>query len=224
MRRSDAPLASIACTYVRRASDGSLRVPHPCAQDPLFVLYTSGSTGKPKGVLHSTGGYMIYAATTSKYVFDLQDGDTFFCTADCGWITGHSYVTYGPMLNRATQLIFEGVPSHPDAGRLWRIADKYGVTQLYTAPTAIRALMRVGDDPVTSTSRASLRLLGSVGEPINPEAWRWYYEVRDRRRDVAEIGISASISRTCRRALRRWWARSAARSWTRGGRPRLAGS
>ena len=123
---------------------------------------------------------MIYAATTSKYVFDLQDGDTFFCTADCGWITGHSYVTYGPMLNKATQLIFEGVPSHPDAGRLWRIADKYGVTQLYTAPTAIRALMRVGDGPVTSTSRASLRLLGSVGEPINPEAWRWYYEVRDR--------------------------------------------
>ena len=113
---------------------------------------------------------MIYAATTSKYVFDLQDGDTFFCTADCGWITGHSYVTYGPMLNRATQLIFEGVPSHPDAGRLWRIADKYGVTQLYTAPTAIRALMRVGDGPVTSTSRASLRLLGSAGEPINPEA------------------------------------------------------
>ena len=167
---------------------------------------------------------MIYAATTSKYVFDLQDGDTFFCTADCGWITGHSYVTYGPMLNKATQLIFEGVPSHPDAGRLWRIADKYGVTQLYTAPTAIRALMRVGDDPVTSTSRASLRLLGSVGEPINPEAWRWYYEVRDRRRDVAEMYISASIPRTSRRALRRWWARSAARSLTRGGRPRRAGS
>jgi len=147
------------------------------AEDPLFVLYTSGSTGKPKGVLHTTGGYMVYAATTSKYIFDLKPDDTFFCTADCGWITGHSYVTYGPMLNRATQLVFEGVPSYPDAGRLWRAVDKYQVSQLYTAPTAIRALMRVGDEPVTSTSRASLKLLGSVGEPINPEAWRWYHSV-----------------------------------------------
>ena len=147
------------------------------AEHPLFVLYTSGSTGKPKGVLHTTGGYMVGAATTSKYIFDLQEGDTFFCTADCGWITGHSYVAYGPMLNRATQLVFEGVPSHPDGGRLWRMVDKYKVTQLYTAPTAIRALMALGDDPVKATSRASLKLLGSVGEPINPEAWRWYHEV-----------------------------------------------
>mmetsp|Transcript_13996 Transcript_13996/g.23183 ORF Transcript_13996/g.23183 Transcript_13996/m.23183 type:complete len:709 (-) Transcript_13996:333-2459(-) len=147
------------------------------SEDPLFVLYTSGSTGKPKGVIHTTGGYMVYAATTSKYIFDLQDTDVFFCTADCGWITGHSYVTYGPMLNGVTQVIFEGVPSFPDAGRLWRAVDKYQITQLYTAPTAIRALMRFGDDPVLATSRSSLRLLGSVGEPINPEAWRWYHEV-----------------------------------------------
>ena len=120
---------------------------------------------------------MIYAATTSKYIFDLKPEDTFFCTADCGWITGHSYVAYGPMLNGATQLVYEGVPSHPDAGRMWRAVDKYEVTQLYTAPTAIRALMRSGDEPVTSTSRKSLKLLGSVGEPINPEAWRWYHQV-----------------------------------------------
>jgi len=157
--------------------DASCAVEWMSAEDPLFVLYTSGSTGKPKGVLHTTGGYMVYSATTSKYIFDMKPEDTFFCTADCGWITGHSYVTYGPMLNRATQLVFEGVPSYPDAGRLWRAVDKYEVTQLYTAPTAIRALMRSGDEPVTSTSRASLKLLGSVGEPINPEAWRWYHEV-----------------------------------------------
>jgi len=147
------------------------------AEDPLFILYTSGSTGKPKGVLHTTGGYMVYTATTSKYIFDLQQDDVFFCTADCGWITGHSYVTYGPMLNRATQVIFEGVPSYPDAGRFWRIVDLHHVTQLYTAPTAIRALMRTGDEPVKATSRKSLKLLGSVGEPINPEAWRWYHDV-----------------------------------------------
>jgi len=140
------------------------------------VLYTSGSTGKPKGVLHTTGGYMVYAATTSKYIFDLQDDDVFFCTADCGWITGHSYVAYGPLLNRASQLVFEGVPSYPDAGRLWRMVDKYKVSQLYTAPTAIRALMAAGDEPVKAASRSSLKLLGSVGEPINPEAWRWYFE------------------------------------------------
>jgi len=120
---------------------------------------------------------MVYAATTSKYIFDMKPDDVFFCTADCGWITGHSYVAYGPLLNRATQLVFEGVPSHPDAGRMWRAVDKYEVTQLYTAPTAIRALMRSGDEPVTSTSRKSLKLLGSVGEPINPEAWRWYHQV-----------------------------------------------
>jgi len=147
------------------------------AEDPLFVLYTSGSTGKPKGVCHTTGGYMVYAATTSKYIFDLQDGDTFFCTADCGWITGHSYVAYGPLLNGASQLVFEGVPSFPDAGRLWRMCDKYQVSQLYTAPTAIRALMAAGEEPVKAAKRSSLKLLGSVGEPINPEAWRWYYEV-----------------------------------------------
>jgi len=147
------------------------------AEDPHFVLYTSGSTGKPKGVLHTVGGYMVYAATTTKYVFDLKTDDVFFCTADCGWITGHSYVAYGPLLNGATQVIFEGVPSYPDASRLWKICDKFSVTQIYTAPTAIRALMRVGDDPVKATSRASLRLLGSVGEPINPEAWRWYHSV-----------------------------------------------
>ena len=147
------------------------------SEHPLFILYTSGSTGKPKGVLHTTGGYMVYAATTTKYVFDLQPEDVYFCTADCGWITGHSYVAYGPLLNGASQVIFEGVPSFPDAGRLWRIVDKYNVAQLYTAPTAIRALMRLGTAPLEGTSRKSLKLLGSVGEPINPEAWRWYYEV-----------------------------------------------
>ena len=140
-------------------------------------MCVDSSTGKPKGVLHTTGGYMVYSATTSKYIFDLQQDDIFFCTADCGWITGHSYVTYGPLLNGATQLVFEGVPSHPDPGRMWRCVDKHQVTQLYTAPTAIRALMRSGEDPVKATSRKSLKLLGSVGEPINPEAWRWYHEV-----------------------------------------------
>ena len=159
------------------AADASCPCEWVDSEDPLFVLYTSGSTGKPKGVLHTTGGYMVYAATTSKYIFDMKPDDVFFCTADCGWITGHSYVTYGPLLNRATQLVYEGVPSHPDAGRLWRAVDKYKVTQLYTAPTAIRALMRSGDEPVTASSRASLQLLGSVGEPINPEAWRWYHSV-----------------------------------------------
>ena len=159
------------------AADASCDVEWMESEDPLFVLYTSGSTGKPKGVLHTTGGYMVYAATTTKYIFDLQEGDTFFCTADCGWITGHSYVAYGPLLNKATQLVFEGVPSHPDPGRIWRMVDKYSVTQLYTAPTAIRALMAVGDEPVKATSRKSLKLLGSVGEPINPEAWRWYNDV-----------------------------------------------
>jgi len=147
------------------------------SEDPLFVLYTSGSTGKPKGVVHTTGGYMVYSATTTKYIFDLKPDDVYFCTADCGWITGHSYVTYGPLLNRGTQVIFEGVPSYPDSGRLWRAVDKYSVNQLYTAPTALRALMRSGDDAVKATSRESLRVLGSVGEPINPEAWRWYHDV-----------------------------------------------
>ena len=147
------------------------------AEDPLFILYTSGSTGKPKGVLHTTGGYMVYAATTHKYVFDYHDGDIYWCTADIGWITGHSYIVYGPLLNGATSVMFEGVPNYPDPSRFWQVVDKYGVNQFYTAPTAIRALMKEGDDWVTKTSRKSLRLLGSVGEPINPEAWRWYHEV-----------------------------------------------
>ena len=146
------------------------------AEDPLFLLYTSGSTGKPKGVEHHSGGYMVYAATTFKYIFDHQPGDVFFCTADVGWITGHSYVAYGPLLNGATQLVFEGVPTFPDNARLWRMVDKHKVSQLYTAPTAIRSLMRFGEEPLEGTSRASLKLLGSVGEPINPEAWRWYFD------------------------------------------------
>ena len=147
------------------------------AEAPSFILYTSGSTGKPKGILHTTGGYLLGAATSFKYTFDTQEGDIFFCTADCGWITGHSYVTYGPLLNGATQVVFEGVPSYPTASRLWEIVDKYAVTHLYTAPTAIRAFMGAGDEFVTRTSRASLKLLGTVGEPINPEAWRWFFEV-----------------------------------------------
>lgn len=147
------------------------------AEAPSFILYTSGSTGKPKGILHTTGGYLLGAATSFKYTFDTHEGDVFFCTADFGWITGHSFVTYGPLLNGATQVVFEGVPSYPTASRLWEIVDKYAVTHLYTAPTAIRAFMGAGDEFVTRTSRASLKLLGSVGEPINPEAWRWYFEV-----------------------------------------------
>ena len=147
------------------------------AEDPLFILYTSGSTGKPKGLLHTTGGYLVYAAMTHEYVFDYQDGDVFWCTADVGWITGHSYIVYGPLLNGATQVFFEGVPTYPDASRFWQVVDKHKVTQFYTAPTAIRALMQQGDSFVEGTSRDSLRLLGTVGEPINPEAWRWYHEV-----------------------------------------------
>ncbi|WOL02524.1 hypothetical protein Cni_G11243 [Canna indica] len=147
------------------------------AEDPLFLLYTSGSTGKPKGVLHTTGGYMVYTATTFKYAFDYKPSDVYWCTADCGWITGHSYVTYGPLLNGATVLVFEGAPSYPDAGRCWDIVDKYKVTLFYTAPTLVRALMREGDEYVTRYSRKSLRVLGSVGEPINPTAWRWFYNV-----------------------------------------------
>jgi acetyl-CoA synthetase len=153
----------------------------PCeptdAEDPLFILYTSGSTGKPKGVLHTTGGYGVWTATTFRYVFDYQPDEVFWCTADIGWVTGHSYVVYGPLLNGATQVIFEGVPSWPDPGRIWDVVDRHRVNIIYTAPTAIRSLMREGDEHVRSRSRASLRLLGTVGEPINPEAWRWYHEV-----------------------------------------------
>ena len=147
------------------------------AEDPLFILYTSGSTGKPKGVLHTTGGYLLYAALTHKYVFDYHDGDVYWCTADVGWVTGHSYIVYGPLANGATSLVFEGVPTYPDASRFWQVIDKHQVSIFYTAPTALRALMRAGDDPVRASSRRSLRLLGSVGEPINPEAWAWYYRV-----------------------------------------------
>ncbi|HEY9345708.1 MAG TPA: acetate--CoA ligase, partial [Inquilinus sp.] len=147
------------------------------AEDPLFILYTSGSTGKPKGVLHTTGGYLVYAAMTHQYVFDYHDGDIYWCTADVGWVTGHSYILYGPLANGATTLMFEGVPNYPDTSRFWQVVDKHKVNIFYTAPTAIRALMRDGEGPVKKTSRASLRLLGSVGEPINPEAWLWYHRV-----------------------------------------------
>ena len=147
------------------------------AEDPLFILYTSGSTGKPKGVLHSTGGYLVYASMTHKYVFDYHDGEVYWCTADVGWVTGHSYIVYGPLANGATTLMFEGVPNYPDTSRFWQVVDKHKVNIFYTAPTAIRALMRDGDDPVKRTKRSSLRLLGSVGEPINPEAWLWYHNV-----------------------------------------------
>ncbi|MCW4455861.1 acetate--CoA ligase [Flavobacterium sp. MXW15] len=147
------------------------------AEDPLFILYTSGSTGKPKGVLHTTGGYLLYAAYTHEAVFDLREDDIYWCTADVGWVTGHSYIVYGPLANGATSLMFEGVPNYPDVSRFWQVIDKHQVTIFYTAPTAIRALMREGEEPVKKTSRSSLRLLGSVGEPINPEAWRWYYDV-----------------------------------------------
>jgi acetyl-CoA synthetase len=147
------------------------------AEDPLFILYTSGSTGRPKGVLHTTGGYLVYVAMTHQYVFDYHDGDVYWCTADVGWVTGHSYIVYGPLANGATTLMFEGIPNYPDFSRFWRIIDKHKVSIFYTAPTAIRALMREGDSYVTATSRKSLRVLGSVGEPINPEAWLWYYNV-----------------------------------------------
>ncbi len=147
------------------------------AEDPMFILYTSGSTGKPKGVLHTTGGYMVYASMTHQYVFDYKDGDVYWCTADVGWVTGHSYIVYGPLANGATTLMFEGVPTWPDSSRFWQVVEKHKVSIFYTAPTAIRALMREGDAPVTGCDRSSLRLLGSVGEPINPEAWMWYHDV-----------------------------------------------
>ncbi|SCZ49379.1 acetate--CoA ligase [Thiohalomonas denitrificans] len=147
------------------------------AEDPLFILYTSGSTGKPKGVLHTTGGYLLFSAITHMYTFDYQDGEVYWCTADVGWVTGHTYIVYGPLANGAKTLMFEGVPSYPDASRFWQVCDKHNVATFYTAPTAIRALMREGEEPVKKTSRKSLRLLGTVGEPINPEAWEWYYKV-----------------------------------------------
>ncbi|HEY1029106.1 MAG TPA: acetate--CoA ligase [Pseudomonas sp.] len=147
------------------------------AEDPLFILYTSGSTGKPKGVLHTTGGYLLGAAMTHKYVFDYHEGDVYWCTADVGWVTGHSYIVYGPLANGAITLMFEGVPNYPNASRFWQVVDKHQVNIFYTAPTALRALMREGEGPVKATSRSSLRLLGSVGEPINPEAWEWYFNV-----------------------------------------------
>jgi len=147
------------------------------AEDPLFILYTSGSTGQPKGVMHTTGGYLVFAATTHRLVFDYHDGDIYFCAADCGWITGHTYIIYGPLANGATSVMFESIPTYPDAGRYWRIVDDLGVNIFYTAPTAIRAIKRAGDKYVQCHSRRSLRVLGTVGEPINPETWRWYYDV-----------------------------------------------
>ncbi len=159
------------------------KVPNKCepeemnAEDPLFILYTSGSTGKPKGVLHTTGGYMVYASMTHQYIFDYKNKDIYWCTADIGWVTGHSYIIYGPLSNGATTIMFEGVPTYPDSSRWWQIVDKYKVNIFYTAPTAIRALMSEGENPVRKTSRKSLKLLGTVGEPINPEAWKWYYEI-----------------------------------------------
>jgi acetyl-CoA synthetase len=150
---------------------------HMHAEDPLFILYTSGSTGTPKGVLHTTGGYLVYTAMSHQYVFDYHEGDIYWCTADVGWVTGHSYIVYGPLANGATTLMFEGVPNYPSMSRFWEVCDKHKVNIIYTAPTAIRALMQAGDAPVKKASRKSLRLLGTVGEPINPEAWEWYYRV-----------------------------------------------
>ncbi|MBC8339283.1 MAG: acetate--CoA ligase, partial [Alphaproteobacteria bacterium] len=147
------------------------------AEDPLFILYTSGSTGKPKGVMHTTGGYMVYASMTHEYIFDYKDGEVYWCTADVGWVTGHTYIVYGPLANGAITVMFEGVPNYPNVSRFWQVCDKHNINIFYTAPTALRALMREGDEPVKKTSRKSIRLLGTVGEPINPEAWMWYYNV-----------------------------------------------
>ena len=165
--------------YQEAMSDASSDCPpeEMDAEDPLFILYTSGSTGKPKGVLHTTGGYLVFAAITHKYTFDYKEGEVYWCTADVGWVTGHTYIVYGPLANGAISLMFEGIPNYPDVSRFWQVVDKHNVSIFYTAPTAIRALMRSGEEPVKKTSRKSLRLLGTVGEPINPEAWEWYYRV-----------------------------------------------
>jgi len=167
------------CWYHEQISTASdeCEPEHMDAEDPMFILYTSGSTGKPKGVLHTTGGYLLYAAITHKYVFDYQDGEVYWCTADVGWVTGHTYILYGPLCNGAITMMFEGVPNYPDGSRFWQVCDKHNVASFYTAPTAIRALISLGNDLVKKTSRKSLRILGSVGEPINPEAWEWYYHI-----------------------------------------------
>ncbi|MFT4130918.1 acetate--CoA ligase [Labrys sp. (in: a-proteobacteria)] len=182
VKRTGAPVAMVTGRdhfYADLAANVSDECPceEMAAEDPLFILYTSGSTGKPKGVLHTTAGYLVYAAMTHQYVFDYREGDIYWCTADVGWVTGHSYIVYGPLCNGATTLMFEGVPNYPSMSRFWEVIDKHRVTIFYTAPTAIRALMGAGEEPVKKTSRASLRLLGSVGEPINPEAWEWYHRV-----------------------------------------------
>ena len=167
----------VSWSAMRAGVDASCPPAEMAAEDPLFILYTSGSTGRPKGVLHTSGGYIVYASMTHRYVFDYRDGEVYWCTADVGWVTGHSYIVYGPLANGATTLMFEGVPNWPDSSRFWQICDRHQVNIFYTAPTAIRALMRDGEAPVRTTSRASLRILGSVGEPINPEAWLWYHRV-----------------------------------------------
>ena len=182
VRRTGSPSTCCrAATSITTRPPSSCHDDCPCeemnAEDPLFILYTSGSTGKPKGVLHTTGGYLVYAAMTHQYVFDYHDGDIYWCTADVGWVTGHSYILYGPLANGATTLMFEGVPTYPSISRFWEVIDKHKVNIFYTAPTAIRSLMQAGEEPVKQTSRKSLRLLGSVGEPINPEAWEWYHRV-----------------------------------------------
>jgi acetyl-CoA synthetase len=182
VRRTGAPVGmtskrDVWYHEVCAAASPDCRPEEMSAEDPLFILYTSGSTGKPKGVLHTTGGYLVFVALTHQLVFDYHDGDVFWCTADVGWVTGHSYIVYGPLANGAISLMFEGVPTYPDSSRFWQVVDKHKVNIFYTAPTAIRALMREGDEPVKKTSRASLRILGTVGEPINPEAWEWYYNV-----------------------------------------------
>lgn len=171
------PLRDVWYDAAREMVTAECPCAHVDAEHPLFILYTSGSTGKPKGVLHTTAGYLVYTSITHKYVFDYHDGDIYWCTADVGWVTGHSYILYGPLTNGATTLMFEGVPNYPDMSRFWQVIDKHKVNTFYTAPTALRSLMQAGDAPVKATSRASLRLLGSVGEPINPEAWEWYHRV-----------------------------------------------